>query len=288
MIPPKWYRLIRIFGIQLSLHPLFVLVMLLSVITGQFLELVTLFMIVFIHEMGHVCAALLNGITVKSVQLLPFGGVAVIEDHGRLNAGREIAIALAGPLQNGIMILIALLLQQLGGGSSAFLAYFIQANAIIALFNLLPVLPLDGGKIVQAALSTLVPYYYTLLWSGRVSIAASGLVISYALLPLTAGAGLRLNLLMIGAFLLYSNITDQRNLPYRFLAFLMNREAAYERYLSLGSTARPIVAFSAKPLDDILRLFKRNQYHFIYVMNEDNNVVAVVPEQRLISSYFGR
>lgn len=262
--------------------------MLLSVITGQFLELLTLFMIVFIHEMGHVCAALLNGVTVKSVQLLPFGGVAVIEDHGRLNAGREIAIALAGPLQNGIMILIALLLQQFGGGSSAFLAYFIQANAIIALFNLLPVLPLDGGKIVQAALSTLVPYYYTLLWSGRVSIAASGLVIGYALLPLTAGAGLRLNLLMIGAFLLYSNITDQRNLPYRFLAFLMNREAAYERYLSLGSTARPIVAFSAKPLDDILRLFKRNQYHFIYVMNEDNNVVAVVPEQRLISSYFGR
>lgn len=288
MIPLKWYRLIRIFGIQLSLHPLFVLIMLLSVITGQFLELLTLFMIVFIHEMGHVCAALLNGVTVKSVQLLPFGGVAVIEDHGRLNAGREIAIALAGPLQNGIMILIALLLQQFGGGSSAFLAYFIQANAIIALFNLLPVLPLDGGKIVQAALSTLVPYYYTLLWSGRVSIAASGLVIGYALLPLTAGAGLRLNLLMIGAFLLYSNITDQRNLPYRFLAFLMNREAAYERYLSLGSTARPIVAFSAKPLDDILRLFKRNQYHFIYVMNEDNNVVAVVPEQRLISSYFGR
>lgn len=288
MIPLKWYRLIRIFGIQLSLHPLFVLVMLLSVITGQFLELLTLFMIVFIHEMGHVCAALLNGVTVKSVQLLPFGGVAVIEDHGRLNAGREIAIAIAGPLQNGIMILIALLLQQLGGGSSAFLAYFIQANAIIALFNLLPVLPLDGGKIVQAALSTLVPYYYTLLWSGRVSIAASGLVIGYALLPLTAGAGLRLNLLMIGAFLLYSNVTDQRNLPYRFLAFLMNREAAYERYLSLGSTARPIVAFSAKPLDDILRLFKRNQYHFIYVMNEDNNVVAVVPEQRLIASYFGR
>ncbi|CAM4488843.1 M50 family metallopeptidase [Paenibacillus typhae] len=280
--------MIRIFGIQLSLHPLFVLVMLLSVITGQFLELLTLFMIVFIHEMGHVCAALLNGVTVKSVQLLPFGGVAVIEDHGRLNAGREIAIAIAGPLQNGIMILIALLLQQLGGGSSAFLAYFIQANAIIALFNLLPVLPLDGGKIVQAALSTLVPYYYTLLWSGRVSIAASGLVIGYALLPLTAGAGLRLNLLMIGAFLLYSNVTDQRNLPYRFLAFLMNREAAYERYLSLGSTARPIVAFYAKPLDDILRLFKRNQYHFIYVMNEDNNVVAVVPEQRLIASYFGR
>ncbi|MHA6533569.1 M50 family metallopeptidase [Paenibacillus sp. BAC0078] len=279
--------MIRIRGIELSLHPLFVLIMFFSVLTGQFLELLTLFTIVLIHEMGHVCAALLSGVTVKSVQLLPFGGVAVMEDHGRLTAAREIGIALAGPLQNGVMILMALGLQHIGYGSSAFLAYFIQANAIIALFNLLPVLPLDGGKIFQAALSLLLPYYFTLLWSGRVSIVASAFALVYALLPLGSGGGLRLNLLMIGLFLLYSNLTDQRNLPYRFVAFLMNRESAYERYQQSGSAAHPIVAFSAKPLDDILRLFKRNQYHFIYVMNEEKNVVAVVPEQKLISSYFG-
>lgn len=287
MILLKWYRLIRIFGIELSLHPLFVLIMLFSVLTGQFLELLTLFSIVFIHEMGHVCAALLAGATVKSVQLLPFGGVAVIEDHGRLTAQREIGIALAGPLQNGVMILMALVLRQAEYGSGAYLDYFIGANAMIALFNLLPVLPLDGGKILQAALSLLLPYYYTLLWIGRVSMGASLLVVVFALLPLGTGGGLRLNLLMIGAFLLYSNFTDHRNLPYRFVAFLMNRELIYERYLQSGSAARPIVALSAKPLDDILRLFKRNHYHFIYVMNDDRNIVAVVPEQRLISSYFG-
>lgn len=81
--------MIRIFGIELSLHPLFVIIMLFSVVTGQFLELLTLFTIVFIHEMGHVVAALLAGVTVKSVQLLPFGGVAVIEDHGRLTASQR-------------------------------------------------------------------------------------------------------------------------------------------------------------------------------------------------------
>ncbi|WNS43594.1 M50 family metallopeptidase [Paenibacillus sp. MMS20-IR301] len=279
--------MIRVLGIELSLHPLFVLILLFSVFTGQFLELITLFSIVFIHEMGHVCAAYLSGVTVKSVQLLPFGGVAVIEDHGRLTAGREIGIALAGPLQNGIMILMAAALRQAEYGSTAYLNYFIGANVMIALFNLLPVLPLDGGKILQAALSLLLPYYYTLLWTGRVSIAASLVVAVFALLPLGTGGGLRLNLLMIGAFLLYSNLTDHRNLPYRFVAFLMNRELIYERYQQSGEAARPIVAFSAKPLDEILRLFKRNHYHFIYVMNDDRNVVAVVPEQRLITSYFG-
>lgn len=279
--------MIRIFGIELSLHPLFVIIMLFSVVTGQFLELLTLFTIVFIHEMGHVVAALLAGVTVKSVQLLPFGGVAVIEDHGRLTASREIGIALAGPLQNGIMIVIAFGLQQAGYGNQEFLTYFIHANAIIGLFNLVPVLPLDGGKVLHTTISLVLPYYYTLLWTGRVSVAASVLVIIYALLPLGAGGGLRLNMVMIGAFLLYSNFTDHRNLPYRFVAFLMNREAVYEYHLRTGSVARPIVALSAKPLDDILRLFKRNQYHFIYVLNGKGNVVAVVPEQRLISTYFG-
>ncbi|ULO08683.1 M50 family metallopeptidase [Paenibacillus sp. 19GGS1-52] len=278
--------MIRIWGIEFTLHPLFVIVMFFSVLTGQFLELLTLFMIVLVHEMGHVCAALLTGVSVKSVQLLPFGGVAIIEDHGQLTASREIGIALAGPLQNGIMIVIAYGILQAGVGNGAFLNYFIQANTIIALFNLLPILPLDGGKVLQAAISLLLPYYFTLLWSGRVSVTASILVVAYALLPLGAGGGLRLNLLMIGAFLLYSNITDHRNFPYRFVSFLMHREAVYERHLRTGSVARPIVALAAKPLDDILRLFKRNQYHFIYVLNDSGDVLAVVPEQRLISSYF--
>ena len=279
--------MIRIVGIQFSLHPLFVIVMLLSVLTGQFLELLTLFTIVLIHELGHVCAALLSGVTVKSVQLLPFGGVAVIEDHGKLTAYREIGIALAGPLQNGLMILSAYVLQSAGYENNAFLSYFMGANMIIALFNLLPILPLDGGKVFQAAVSLLVPYYSALLWCGRISVVASVLVVIYALLPLGTTGGVRLNVLMIGVFLIYSNITDHRNLPYRFVAFLMNRGAVYERYMRTGTFARPIVALSAKPLDDILRLFKRNQYHFIYVLNNEGNVMAVVPEQRLVSSYFG-
>lgn len=261
--------------------------MLLSVLTGQFLELLTLFTIVFIHELGHVCAAVLTGVTVKSVQLLPFGGVAVIEDHGRLTAFREIFIALAGPLQNVLMILCASFLQSAGYGNEAFLSYFISANTIIALFNLLPILPLDGGKILQAACSLLMPYYSVLLWCGRISVGLSMLVILYALLPLGTTGGVRLNVLMIGAFLIYSNISDHRNLPYRFTSFLMNRGAVYDRYQRTGALAHPIVASSAKPLDAILRLFKRNQYHFIYVLNDSGHVVAVLPEQRLVSSYFG-
>ncbi|MNB67654.1 Stage IV sporulation protein FB [compost metagenome] len=287
MTPQKRLPLIRIKGIAFSLHPLFVIILLLSIVTGQFLELITLFTIVLIHELGHVWAAELAGASVKSVQLLPFGGVAVIEDNGRLTAFREIGIAIAGPLQNVFLILGVMLLKAMSWGDPAFMDYLIHANLMIALFNLLPILPLDGGKIVQAAVSFQAPYYSALLWCGRVSVVFSAAVGVYALLPLEYGGGLRLNLLLIAGFLLYSNITDHRNLPYRFLSFLMKREILYEQYRDKGSPASPIVASYAKPLDEILRLFKRNRYHLIYVLDAEGSVTAVVPEQRLLSSYFG-
>ncbi|MGG1876245.1 M50 family metallopeptidase [Paenibacillus sp. 7541] len=278
--------MINIRGTVISLHPLFVLVMLASVITGRFLELITLFIIVFIHELGHAFAAAALGCKVRSIQMLPFGGVAVIEENGGMTALKEITIALAGPLQNVIMIGLALLCKTLGLGEAAFLDYIIQGNMMIALFNLLPVLPLDGGKVLQAAISLVAPYHATLLWASRIGIVFSLIMVGYSLLPLLNGGGMQLNLLMIGLFLAYSNIEDLRNVHYRFLRFLVQRSELYEQSPESIGTAQPIVADSAKPLSDIMRLFKREKYHLIYVMNRRGSLMAVVPEQRVISSFF--
>ncbi|WP_114497105.1 M50 family metallopeptidase [Fontibacillus phaseoli] len=273
-------------GMSISFHPLFVLIMLASVFTGHFLELLALFAIVFVHELGHVACARLFGITVLSVQMLPFGGVAVMEDTGHLTAGREVAIALAGPAQNLLLIGISWLLYAAGIWEGPFFSYFVQSNLLIALFNLLPILPLDGGKVCQALCSIGLPFHTTLVWSLRISLLFSLLVILYSLVPLLLGYGaLQLNLLLVGAFLFYSNLTDYRNIPYRFLRFLVNREHTFTRHLMTGCLAQPIVADKMKPLDGLLRLFKREKYHFIYIMNAQGNIVAVVPEQRVISSY---
>ncbi|MWV46714.1 Zn-dependent protease [Paenibacillus sp. HJL G12] len=278
--------MINIRGIKLSLHPFFVILMLFSVITGHFLELIVLFSIVFIHELGHMAAALLFGVRIRSVQLLPFGGVVEMEDHGELTAWKEIGIAIAGPLQNLLMIVAALLVREWGAGDGAFLNYVIFGNGMIALFNLLPILPLDGGKIVHAAASLYFPYHETLLWSSRISIAGSIGVVFFSVLPFLQGENrIQLNLLLIGIFLLYSNWTDYRHVPYRFTRFLMNREKRYGGS-ETGGFAQPIIADQAKHLDSILRLFKREKYHVIYVMNKQGGLIAMLPEQRLISAYF--
>ncbi|MNZ49974.1 Stage IV sporulation protein FB [compost metagenome] len=277
--------MIRWNGIVISFHPFFVIIMLTSLFTGHLLELLALFVIVFIHELGHVAAARFLGVKVLSVQMLPFGGVAIMEDTGHLTAGREILISLAGPLQNMVLIGLSLLFHAVGLWDGPFLSYFINSNLLIALFNLLPILPLDGGKISQSLCTLLLPYHATLIWSHRISLLFSIMLIAYSIIPQLLGQGaVQLNLLLVGSFLLYSNWNDYRNIPYRFLRFLVNRERYFYEQHS-GNIAQPIVADKAKPLDHILRLFKREKYHFIYVVNHQGNIVAIVPEQRVISSY---
>ncbi|MGG1938400.1 M50 family metallopeptidase [Paenibacillus polymyxa] len=279
--------MINVRGVTLSLHPLFVLVMLTSVLTGHFIEIMTLFTLVFIHELGHATAASLLGARLLSIQMLPFGGVAVIEDQGKLNAWKEIVIALAGPLQNGIMIIILLWLRHVSGLEHDYVNYIIQGNAVIALFNLLPILPLDGGKILQSLISLFFSYHRTLVWTFRASIITSLLFCLYGISPLLRqDEPLHLNLLAVGIFLLYSNIVDYRNIPYRFIRFLLGRDELFYREAAKGSIALPIVSLPVKHLEPVLRLFRRDRYHMVYVMNEQGRIVAVLPEQRLIRSYF--
>lgn len=138
--------MINVRGVTLSLHPLFVLVMLTSILTGHFIEIITLFTLVFIHELGHATAASLLGARVLSIQMLPFGGVAVIEDQGKLNAWKEIVIALAGPLQNGIMIIILLWFRNVSGLEYDYVNYIIQGMQLLHCLICCPFYHLMVGK----------------------------------------------------------------------------------------------------------------------------------------------
>jgi stage IV sporulation protein FB len=275
----------RWFGTYYRFHPLFSIVILLSVFAGYFIETATLFAIVFVHELGHVMAAKSFGWRVKEVQLLPFGGVVVVDEQASVPAWQEIVVSLWGPLQNVWMILIALVLQGCGIISGDWAAYFIQANLFIALFNLMPVLPLDGGKIMQSCLSMWLPYHKVIVVSCVVSLALSAILVAASLLHMLRG-GIQLNLLIIGLFLLYSNWYSYKSLSYHFMRFLINREIVMNRLIIEGTLAQPIVVNERIKVTDIVRLFIREKYHLVYVMDERGIIRTVLPEQPLLHSYF--
>jgi stage IV sporulation protein FB len=266
-------------------HPLFILVMLLSVVTGYFLEALTLFGIVFVHELGHVAAAKGFGWRIRQVQLLPFGGVAEVEEQGTVPAREELIVALAGPFQHVWLIGLSWLMKLAGVFQAEWWDYFVNANLMIGLFNLLPILPLDGGKVLQSLISYNLSYRRTIEICTYISLMMSVFIVGTALFRAFKG-DIQLNLLVIGLFLLYSNWYHYRNLPYHFVRFLMNREAVVGRLISRGTLAQPIVVQQHRKVADIVKLFMRDKYHLIYVIGEKGTIRAVLPEQRLVNSYF--
>lgn len=272
-------------GTTYRFHPLFVILMILSLLTGYFLELITLFGIVLIHELGHVFSAKSFGWRVREVQLFPFGGVAVVEESGNVPASQEIWVTLAGPLQNAWMVLLSWFMIAGGWGNEEWWLYFLHANLLVGSFNLLPILPLDGGKLLQALLSYGFSYHRTLSVTTLISLFMSLLLIVASLFPWTGG-GIQLNLLIIGVFLIYSNWYGYRHLSFHYMRFLMSRKVRFSREPGDNEDAQPLLVSLRHPVSEVLKMFRREKYHWIYVVGEQGKVQYVLPEQRLIDYFF--
>jgi Zn-dependent protease len=108
---------------------------------------------ILLHELGHSWVARREGIEVDSITLWLFGGVAEFKDRFS-SAGAEFRVALSGPLVSiglGVLFMLIALagLPSAVDGAAAWLGYI---NLILAAFNLLPASPLDGGRVLHAAL----------------------------------------------------------------------------------------------------------------------------------------
>jgi Zn-dependent protease len=174
----KWsVRVLRVAGIDVRVHATFVLAVvyfasgfalvhgLLGAAFGV-LWLCCLFICLTLHELGHCLTARRFGVSVNEILLLPIGGVARLSSEPR-KPPQELWIALAGPFVNALIALglwlllvhyrIALDLtdlDQLAAPSGVgLLRDLFWGNAVLALFNMLPALPMDGGRVLRATLS---------------------------------------------------------------------------------------------------------------------------------------
>lgn len=113
-----------------------------------------LFASVLAHELGHSFVALRQGIGVRSITLFLFGGLASLEKEAETPAG-AFWVAIAGPLVSlalfGLLTLV-LLTTPIAGPVAAILRLLAFINLALAVFNLIPGLPLDGGNVLKAAI----------------------------------------------------------------------------------------------------------------------------------------
>jgi Zn-dependent protease len=173
------WKLGRVAGIDIYLHPTFLFVLAFPQVgeAGAFGLMLVLagFGCVLLHELGHALMARRYGIGTEDITLYPIGGVARLSRMPR-SPGAELLIALAGPAVNLVIAagLLGLGLLGLLGPTlvGRFLVNLLVVNLVLALFNLIPAFPMDGGRVLRALLSG---------WVGRVRATAVAATIGRSL-----------------------------------------------------------------------------------------------------------
>lgn len=227
----KWsWRIGRWFGIQVRVHATFGLLLawvaaeafadttsVLAVI-GHVTLVCTIFGFVVLHEYGHALTARHYGIRTRDITLYPIGGVAMLEGMPD-DPSQELRIALAGPAVNfalagGLWGLSHVLFG--GSGPAAdIIRFMIWVNLVMGTFNMLPALPMDGGRVLRAALAMRMPARRATQIAARVARGVAILMAVYSFTP--GGTG---TLLLIAMFVWFASgaelrATQARNPPQR-------------------------------------------------------------------------
>lgn len=161
----------RAFGVNFCLPWLTLIMPFLALRLGMDGRVSAVLLALCIHELAHILAAYIFGSRIIEIRLMPFGGSARMENPYRLPARKIIPVAAAGPFANLAAAVICAAMVHWGAIHPFSAAAFISPNLVLCAFNLLPALPLDGGRILFAALQPILGPQNALqtgLWLGRI------------------------------------------------------------------------------------------------------------------------
>ncbi|MGE5308109.1 MAG: site-2 protease family protein [Deltaproteobacteria bacterium] len=242
---------------------------------------VGLFMSIVVHEMMHSLVARRYGLPMKGITLFIFGGVAEMSEEPS-SAKAEFSMAVAGPLTSIVAGFVCWLIV-LGGQRLSWslpvlgvVAYLSWINVILAIFNLVPAFPLDGGRVFRAALWSFTGSYRR---ASRIAAAFGsgfGLVLSLlGVLFIFTGALISgIWWILIGMFL-----RSAAQMSYqRVVINSVLRGVPVKRFMQ----PRPVTAPAALPVDRLVDdYFYRYHFSMFPVVQDGGRLVGCVRTQDL-------
>lgn len=139
---------------KIKVHPFTYMILLISFLGGLIKSALILFGIVMIHEFGHVIMCTILGYRIKEITILPFGGITSIKKEINSSIKDDFLIAISGVLFQ--YIVVSLVLLTIDNPYTYQIIY--NYNILICLFNMIPIIPLDGYKILKGFLEIIMSY----------------------------------------------------------------------------------------------------------------------------------
>ena len=178
------------------------------------MPIIILFLLIFVHELGHFITAMIFQIEVDKIYIYPFGGISKF--HLSLNESlrKELIILIMGPLVQCVFSFFLLKFDFFNSYQKLIMVY----NYTILTFNLLPIYPLDGGKLLNILLSFQVSFQKSLNVTFFISYLTIFFLAIYFLIHYFS-----INVVIMISFLWYKLKKEESNKNYLFDKFLLER-----------------------------------------------------------------
>ncbi len=266
---------------KISVNPLFAVLLLFYVLGGQGIKIALDFFVLTLHELTHAIVAESYGTTVERIEIWPFGGIARISGINHEEPYVAAMIAVAGPLQNFILASAAWLVVPWLPLTAHWVHEFVYANLAIGLLNLMPVAPLDGGRLAGLFLARRLGYEKAHQW-----VTQGGLWFARGLFVVTIISFLTpkplVSLAVFSVFLYWGALNAYDSSPYLIARDLHLRSTWFQK--------KPVWALDDfavhcdTALREVLRVMRPMKYHRVVVLSPEMKKMGIIYEEDLLEA----
>ncbi|MBB6214881.1 stage IV sporulation protein FB [Anaerosolibacter carboniphilus] len=270
---------IKIAGVEIKINYLLCFSFILFFIFGYIENAILSFVIVFLHELAHTIMAKILGYHIHDIEIFPFGGVARIEELFSTSPRDEIIIAAVGPVSNLCMAFIGYHIYYWLSNQSELMVFFVYSNIVIGVFNLIPILPLDGGRMIRAYLACFVGFKKATKIIVRLSKICCIAIFIWGICMIRYNY-LNIFLSFIAIFLY---IAAQRE--YKMAAFIFIKEITHKKQSLLSEgvlRSKQLVAMKGTPVNEIMDQFLPNKYHIVMVVDGKCKLIGYLTETEVL------
>jgi len=278
------WRICRIGQTDIRLHPAMLLYIIYAMLIGHGRFMLIATVSILLHEAAHAGFSALFGQIPASIELSPLGAVMRLEDDNRLPPVKRCMMLMAGPATTLLLCAAAMETGKWGVIPLQSAGILFMANLSILLLNMLPVLPLDGGRVLSLLLTCFLKpgvVGHIMRWIG--TVVGVGIILlniwsSYRL------ATWNLSLAFIGCCMIYSAVNSTMTQAMAELRFLMDRKIILERRGQIPS--KQVMALHTQTLRQLLQAIPAYCLcQFTVIEAGTMNKLGMLTEFDVISAY---
>lgn len=259
---------------SIKFHPLFILLAFVLIYFGWLEQFVVYFVVLCLHEYAHYFVAKKLGYTLNKVVFMPYGA-GLGGKTQIINPKHEIVIALAGPVLNLILVVLCVAVWWAFPITYAYTQMFVLSNLALAIFNLVPVFPLDGGRVLICVFlhkeKRIIAYKI---------MKILGFVFSFifaVLFVVSVFYGVNLTFFFVSIFLFTSCFGNDANIYFE-RTYVENFSKEVTKPMQIKSYA----INKNTPIYKIIKHINSSNFTLFYLLDDNNKVVKVVTEAEVI------